>query len=125
MTAALVASAISASSEGAAGEPRLDWMAMTTGLPVAGQAIAMSLRVPYPPLPVLSPTFHPGNAEQVKLRPLALAVPDTCSVRQRAVLDAAARGGHGPRFPNRRPSGTRGTADIPRGAGGARRGPAG
>ncbi|MCW2948579.1 MAG: LysR family transcriptional regulator [Actinoallomurus sp.] len=31
------------------------------------------------------------NAEQAKLRPLALAVPDTCSVRQRAMLEAAAR----------------------------------
>lgn len=31
------------------------------------------------------------NAEQVKLRPLALAVPETCSVRQQAMLDAAAR----------------------------------
>src|SRR3954469_15689454 len=28
------------------------------------------------------------NAEQAKLRPLTLAVPDTCSVRQRAMLDA-------------------------------------
>jgi DNA-binding transcriptional LysR family regulator len=31
------------------------------------------------------------NAEQAKLRPLTLAVPDTCSVRERALLDAAAR----------------------------------
>jgi len=31
------------------------------------------------------------NAEQLKLRPLALAIPDTCPVRQRALLDAAAR----------------------------------
>jgi len=31
------------------------------------------------------------HAEQAKLRPLSLAVPDTCSVRQRALLDAAAR----------------------------------
>jgi beta-xylosidase len=32
---------------------------MTIGAPVVGQATAMSLRVPYPALPVLSPTFHP------------------------------------------------------------------
>lgn len=31
------------------------------------------------------------NAEQVKLRPLTLAVPETCSVRRLAMLDAAAR----------------------------------
>jgi DNA-binding transcriptional LysR family regulator len=31
------------------------------------------------------------HAEQAKLRPLSLAVPETCSVRQRAMLDAAAR----------------------------------
>jgi DNA-binding transcriptional LysR family regulator len=31
------------------------------------------------------------NAEQAKLRPLAFAVPDTCSVRQLAMLEAAAR----------------------------------
>ena len=31
------------------------------------------------------------NAEQVKLRPLSLAVPGTCSVRRLALLDAAAR----------------------------------
>jgi DNA-binding transcriptional LysR family regulator len=31
------------------------------------------------------------SAEQAKLRPLAVAVPDTCSVRQLASLDAAAR----------------------------------
>jgi DNA-binding transcriptional LysR family regulator len=31
------------------------------------------------------------NAEQVKLRPLSLAVPETCSVRRLALLDAAAR----------------------------------
>lgn len=33
------------------------------------------------------------NAEQLKLRPLSLAVPDTCSVRHLAMLDSAAREG--------------------------------
>ncbi|MGA2829187.1 MAG: hypothetical protein ABSF03_24095 [Streptosporangiaceae bacterium] len=41
--------------------PRSDRMAMTMGAPLGGQAMAMSLRVPYPPLPVLSPTFHPAG----------------------------------------------------------------
>jgi DNA-binding transcriptional LysR family regulator len=33
------------------------------------------------------------NAEQIKLRPLSVAVPETCSVRHLAMLDAVARGG--------------------------------
>jgi hypothetical protein len=36
-------------------------MAMAIGAALGGQAMAMSLRVPYPPLPVLSPTFHPAG----------------------------------------------------------------
>ena len=34
---------------------------MTIGARPGGQAIAMSLRVPQPPLPVLSPTFQPAG----------------------------------------------------------------
>ena len=47
--AVLVASVISASSEDACAERRSDSTAITMGLPVVGQTIAMSSRVPYSP----------------------------------------------------------------------------
>ena len=46
---------------GGAGGAASDTMAMAIGAALGGQAMAMSLRVPYPPLPVLSPTFHPAG----------------------------------------------------------------